>query len=175
MGTSASVVIGKVIRTPMGWVGAAARGGKLVAVSLPAETEVAALAGLGAECDLRAGDDLLARLAADLQRYFAGEKVDFSAYPVDLSDHPPFRRAALSAARTIPYGEVRSYRWLAEEAGNPRASRAAGQAMHHNPVPLVIPCHRVVGANGSLTGFGGGITMKRALLLLESAPLEEDR
>jgi methylated-DNA-[protein]-cysteine S-methyltransferase len=101
--------------------------------------------------------------------------VDFGGYPVDLSDHPPFRRAALAAARKIPYGEVRSYRWLAEAAGNPRASRAAGQAMHYNPAPLVIPCHRVVGASGALTGFGGGLAMKRALLTLEAAPLEEGK
>ena len=171
MDTSANAVIGKVIRTQMGWVGAAARGGKLVAISLPAESKAAALARLGGKCDLGAGDALLEQLAADLRRYFAGEKVGFTAYAVDLSGHPPFRRAALLAARTIPYGEVRSYRWLAGKAGNPRAFRAAGQAMHHNLVPLVIPCHRVVGANGSLTGFGGGIAMKRALLMLESTPL----
>ncbi len=175
MGTSASVVIGKVIRTPMGWVGAAARDGKLVAISLPTESEAAAIAGLSVECDPCAGDALLERLAADLRPYFAGERVDFSSYPVDLSGHPPFRRAALMAARTIAYGGVQSYRWLAGKAGNPRASRAAGQAMHHNPVPLVIPCHRVVGANGSLTGFGGGLAMKRALLMLEGAPLGEER
>jgi len=172
MATSATPATGKAIHTRMGWVAAAARGGKLVAVSLPAPTKEAALASLCVPCDLHARDPLLDRLAGDLHRYFSGEKADFSAYPVDLSDQPPFRAAALLAARRIPYGEVRSYRWLAEQAGNPLAARAAGQAMRCNPLPLVIPCHRVVGTGGSLTGFGGGLTMKRALLILESAPLQ---
>jgi methylated-DNA-[protein]-cysteine S-methyltransferase len=174
MGTSASAVIGKVIRTRMGWVGAATRDEKLVAVSLPVASKTTAVADLGMPCDLQKKSALLERLAAELPGYFAGERLDFTSYPVDLSSHPPFQRAALLAARTIPYGEVRSYRWLAEKAGSPRASRAAGQAMRNNPLPLVIPCHRVVGANGSLTGFGGGLAMKRALLLLESAPLGEE-
>jgi len=172
MDTETPAAIAQVIHTPMGWVAAAARDGRLVATSLPTRTKEAALGNLGVAGDLHPRDELLERLVADLHRYFAGEEVDFRLYPVDLSDQPPFRRTALLAARQIPYGEVRSYRWLAETAGNPCASRAAGQAMRYNPIPLVIPCHRVVGSTGSLTGFGGGLAMKRALLILESAPLQ---
>jgi methylated-DNA-[protein]-cysteine S-methyltransferase len=170
--SSANPVVGKVLHTRLGWVAAAAREGKLVAVSLPTKTEAAAVANLGLECDLHARADLLERLSADLHRYFSGERVDLSLHPVDLSGHPTFRVAALLVARRIPYGEVRSYQWVAAEAGNPLAARAAGQAMRCNPLPLVIPCHRVVGSGGLLTGFGGGLAMKRALLILESAPLQ---
>jgi methylated-DNA-[protein]-cysteine S-methyltransferase len=174
MGIKATSVTARTIQTPMGWVGAAARGGRLIAVTLPSESEAAAVGALRGKGSGE-GEALLERLAEDLRRYFAGERVDFSTYLVELSGHPPFRQAALRAARQIPYGEVRSYRWLAEAVGNPRAARAAGQAMRSNPIPLVIPCHRVVGANGALTGFGGGLAMKRALLTLEATRLEENR
>jgi len=117
-------------------------------------------------------DCLLASLADDLRRYFAGERVRLERYSVDLPRHPPFRRRALLAAREIRYGKVKTYGWIARRAGRPRAARAAGQAMSRNPIPLLIPCHRVIAAGGTLGGFGGGLEMKRALLRLEGIPCD---
>lgn len=160
---------GMLIRTSSGWLAARARRGRLVALSLPAPTKGAAVAACGAG-RLGKPDRLLLSLADELIRYFAGEAVTLGRYPVDLSAHPSFRRRALLAAKQIPYGEVRTYGWVASRAGRPRAGRAAGQAMSRNPIPLVIPCHRVIAAGGRLGGFGGGLEMKRALLQLEGMP-----
>jgi methylated-DNA-[protein]-cysteine S-methyltransferase len=153
------------VATPMGWIGAAARHGRLIALSLPVPTRKEALQECGGE--VGPADELLAALAKDLERYFAGKRVGFGRYPVDLSGQPQFRRRALLAARAIPYGQVRSYRWLAARAGSSKGARAAGQAMARNPIALVIPCHRVIASDGRLGGFGGGLGMKRALLEME--------
>lgn len=158
---------GCLVHTPMGWVGAIARANRLLHATLPRPTQEAALATCLLEVRFDRPTPLLLRLAEDLRRYFSGEVVDFTDYPVDIAHQSPFSRRVLLAARRIPYGEVRSYAWLARMARSPRAFRAAGQAMSRNPLPLVIPCHRVVRADGSLGGFGGGQRMKRALLLLE--------
>lgn len=101
-----------------------------------------------------------------LRAYFAGRTPVLDA-PLDLRGLPPFTSKVLDACHQIPYGRTATYGQLARRAGNPRAARAVGQAMHHNPIPIFIPCHRVLGADGSLTGFGGGLAMKRFLLALE--------
>ena len=102
--------------------------------------------------------------------YFAGKPTKF-AVDIDFTDHPPFREAVLRACRRIPYGKTASYADLARAVGKPRAARAVGTAMAHNPVPLVIPCHRVVRSDGSLGGFSTprGVKEKKRLLLLEGA------
>lgn len=166
-GAGPHALSGIIVQTPLGWVGAVARQGRILAMSLPMPARDAAASACGRDADFGRPDHLLASLADDLRRYFAGESVDLGRHPVDVSEHPPFRRRALLAARTIGYGEVRSYAWVAERAGRPRGARAAGQAMSRNPIPLVIPCHRVVATGGGLGGFGGGLDMKRALLELE--------
>ena len=100
-----------------------------------------------------------------LDAYFAGQR---KAFELRLVPHgTPFQLAVLAALQRIPYGETRSYAAIAEAVGNPRAVRAVGAANGRNPLPIVIPCHRVIGSNGSLTGFGGGIEAKRFLLALE--------
>jgi len=165
----------QVLDTPLGWVAAVARSGHLIATSLPQPTSEEAIAACGVEAAPGRADDLLAALAGDLRRYFDGQPVDLAMYPVDVAGLPPFHRRALLAARRISYGQVRTYGWLAKHAGRPRAARAAGQAMRTNPLPLVIPCHRVVGAGGALTGFGGGLALKRALLQLEGIRCRGDR
>jgi len=86
---------------------------------------------------------------------------------VDISDLTPFEQAALRAAAQIPPGEVRSYSWIAQVIGKPKAARAVGQAMARNPLPLLMPCHRVVDSNGDLHNYGYGIEMKARLLKLE--------
>ena len=147
----------------------------MVAVSLPAPTAEAARRGVCDDADFGLQDKVLPGLAEDLRRYFAGDRVDLRRHPIDLSELPPFCRRALLAARSIPYGQTRSYRWVARRAGSPAAARAAGQAMARNPIPLVVPCHRVLGAGGALTGFGGGLATKRALLELEGVRCDRTR
>ncbi|MEU5181510.1 methylated-DNA--[protein]-cysteine S-methyltransferase [Streptomyces longwoodensis] len=100
-----------------------------------------------------------------LEAYFAGRLTEFS---LELRLHgTPFQRSVWSALRAIPYGETRTYGQLAALLGQPTASRAVGLANGRNPVGIVVPCHRVVGANGDLTGYGGGLHRKRRLLDLE--------
>lgn len=104
-----------------------------------------------------------------LSAYFRGENISFSALPVDLGKVTIFRAEILKAIRAIPAGEVRSYGEIAEMAGVPRAARAIGGAMASNPIPIVIPCHRIVAADGKLTGFSaaGGVCFKKYLLSME--------
>ncbi len=87
---------------------------------------------------------------------------------LDTTGWTSFRTRVWNATRRIPYGQTRSYGRVAAVIGQPRACRAVGQALHRNPVPVIVPCHRVVGADSSLTGFGSGLALKRALLRLES-------
>jgi methylated-DNA-[protein]-cysteine S-methyltransferase len=101
-----------------------------------------------------------------LKEYFAGRRTEF-----DLPLAPEgtgFQKSVWRLLRDIPYGETISYGELARRLGNPKASRAVGAANGSNPLPIVVPCHRVIGANGKMTGFGGGIPVKEALLALES-------
>jgi len=109
---------------------------------------------------------ILRQAREELAEYFAGDRTFFSV-PVDLSKLPSFERAALEIASQIPYGEVRSYKWIAEQLGKPDAARAVGGAMAGNPVPLIVPCHRVVKADGGLGGYSFGLVQKEALLNLE--------
>jgi methylated-DNA-[protein]-cysteine S-methyltransferase len=100
-----------------------------------------------------------------LEAYFAGERTEFD---LDLElIGTPFQRRVWEALLTIPYGETRSYGEIAQQIGAPGASRAVGLANGHNPIGIIVPCHRVIGSNGSLTGYGGGLDRKRALLGLE--------
>lgn len=110
-------------------------------------------------------DDSFADAVAQLESYFAGELVRFDL-GLDLVG-TDFQRRVWAALLTIPYGETRSYGEIARQIGSPGASRAVGLANGHNPIGIVVPCHRVIGANGSLTGYGGGLDRKRALLDME--------
>jgi methylated-DNA-[protein]-cysteine S-methyltransferase len=104
-----------------------------------------------------------------LQRYFQGERTDFSDIPLDISSLAPFRQKVLCMIRTLAFGEIRSYGQVAELCGSPRAARAVGGALAANPIPVIIPCHRVVASTGRLTGFSapGGVLAKKVLLQLE--------
>jgi O-6-methylguanine DNA methyltransferase len=106
-------------------------------------------------------------LLAQLREYFRGRRRRFKV-SLDLRG-TTFQLRAWRALTKIPFGQTRTYQQLAQAAGSPQAFRAAGLACHDNPVAIVVPCHRVVGSNGSLTGFGGGLNLKRALLAHESA------
>jgi len=108
----------------------------------------------------------LAAVLEQLDEYFDGQRQEFTI-DVDLRLANGFRRTALEHLRTIPYGETESYAEVAEAAGSPRAMRAVGSACANNPVPLVIPCHRVVRSDGTLGGYGGGLKIKSTLLEME--------
>ena len=115
-----------------------------------------------------AGQDetpLLLEAERQLREYFSGSRRDFEL-PL-APQGSAFQRSVWRALTAIPYGEVRSYGSIAATIGNPRACRAVGMANHRNPLPILIPCHRVIGADGSLTGYGGGLDRKRFLLELE--------
>jgi methylated-DNA-[protein]-cysteine S-methyltransferase len=103
----------------------------------------------------------------ELDEYFEGRRREFDL-PVDLRGRSGFSRDILDRLARVPYGKVTTYGSLAAEAGNPRAARAVGTIMNRNPIPIVLPCHRVVGSTGSLVGYGGGLDRKRLLLDLES-------
>ena len=106
----------------------------------------------------------------ELDEYFDGKRRAFDI-PVDWSLSHGFREKVLRATARIPYGGVSSYQQMAARAGNPRASRAAGSALATNPIPIVVPCHRVLRTGGNLGGYGGGLPMKEALLKMEGVTL----
>jgi len=111
----------------------------------------------------------ITQLIADLRRYLAGERVDFTAVALDLSDVGAFHRRVYHAARAVGWGETMTYGELAQRAGSPGAARAVGQALSQNPITVVIPCHRVLASDGGLGGFSahGGVVAKEQLLALE--------
>ena len=110
-------------------------------------------------------DDAFSDAVEQLEAYFAGERQEFDL-ELDLVG-TTFQRRVWEALLTIPYGETRSYGQIATQIGSPGAFRAVGLANGHNPIGIIVPCHRVIGANGSLTGYGGGLERKRILLELE--------
>ena len=120
----------------------------------------------GAELNHADDCDLLRKCALELEMYFAGKLKEFTV-PLKLVG-TDFRKKCWQALRTIPYGETISYKELAIKVGNPKACRAVGGANHHNPIVIIVPCHRVIGTRGGLTGFGGGLDKKQMLLELES-------
>ncbi|MEZ5958625.1 MAG: methylated-DNA--[protein]-cysteine S-methyltransferase [Hyphomonadaceae bacterium] len=110
-------------------------------------------------------DKIIDQTRRELDQYFAGKLRDFKVKVAPQGTE--FQRKAWAALQTIPYGETRSYAQQAKAIGSPKATRAIGAANGRNPIPVIIPCHRVIGANGSLTGFGGGMERKQILLDLE--------
>lgn len=159
-----------VFYTAAGYVGVLASDSGLVRITLPHSLENEALNKLSissnAERTHRGLEDTVSRLRS----YFAGNPTDFTD-TLDFSSATGFRQAVWKAARLIPYGETRSYIWIARNIGKPDAARAVGQALGDNPFPVIVPCHRVVSADGKLGGFSGGLEMKRYLLGLEKAAI----
>jgi len=161
-----------VFETHLGWIACLATPAGLLKATLPCRSREAALEELGNEApDATWSPGAFRTVEAELKKYFAGKKPDFSGVTLDISSATPFRRKVWSAIQSIPYGETRSYAWIAQQAGKPGAARAAGQAVGDNPFAVVVPCHRVIGADGGLGGFGGGPDWKRKLLGLEGVAL----
>jgi methylated-DNA-[protein]-cysteine S-methyltransferase len=129
-------------------------------ISFPTETKARALA-----TDWRRNAEAFKTTIQQLQAYFAGELTEFSLNIVPRGTS--FQLLVWAALRQIPYGQTISYGELARDIGRPTASRAVGAANGSNPLPIVVPCHRVIGSTGKLTGFGGGLDTKAALLALE--------
>lgn len=115
---------------------------------------------------VKKNDSLLKYEIDILREYFHGKQVIFD-FPLDLSQGTPFHKKVWEKLREIPYGECRSYKWVAEQIGHPLATRAVGLANNKNPLPPIIPCHRVIGSDGSLTGYAFGIHIKKQLLEME--------
>jgi methylated-DNA-[protein]-cysteine S-methyltransferase len=161
------------LASPIGTVYAAVEGKKVIYLSFTCKSRnhfLAELSGLFLK-PVGGSDKSAQGLLLELHEYFEGKRKSFT-YSADLSGCTAFQKNALLAASQIPYGETRTYAWLAAQAGSPRAARAAGQAMAANPVPVIIPCHRVIASSGKLGGFAGGLCaleLKKRLLDLESA------
>lgn len=129
------------------------------------EGAVMALKMAGKEAEGKAPEGLALKVFRELDEYFQGRRKTFD-FPC-RTHGTAFQEKVWAALREIPYGETRSYRDIAEAIGHPKAYRAVGMANNANPLFIIIPCHRVIGADGSLTGYGGGLPMKKALLMLE--------
>jgi len=158
----------RVFDTEFGCMAIAATEEGLAALALPCASEVDTLFQLGNRMETaQCTDNLMPELVALLKRYFKGERIHFEV-KLDLSPSTDFQRRIWQAARHIPCGETRSYGWVAAQAGNPKAARAAGNAIGRNPIPVIIPCHRVIAGDGSIGGFSSGLDIKRRLLALES-------
>lgn len=142
--------------TPLGVMGLGEEAGAIVRLYLPGE---------GVPRIATHETPLLLEGRRQLAAYFAGERKEFDL-PLRATG-TPFREKVWAALREIPYGETISYGQLAAHIGQPKAVRAVGGANHHNPISILIPCHRVIGADGSLTGYGGGVALKKKLLELE--------
>ena len=159
-----------ILDTSWGWVGALGSPTGIRRTTLPMPTPNEALADLGPE-SRRAEEqpNAFQEFHQQLEEYLRGDRTDWDV-ALDLSGVSQFFQRAWAACRSIPAGETRSYGWLAAQAGSPGASRAAGQAMARNRIPLVIPCHRVIGSDGQLHGFGGaGLPLKARLLALDQS------
>jgi methylated-DNA-[protein]-cysteine S-methyltransferase len=178
------------VRTPCGWIGVAATAQGISRIILPQKDKKAALQCLqsgmarkahgrrvqapssGRLPDPSSGknrqNDYLNKVVRLLQAYFASECIVFDL-PIDTRCYTTFQKAVWKATSTIPFGETRSYAWIARAIQNPKSVRAVGQALGANPLPIIIPCHRVVSSSGALGGFGGGLLMKKKLLALETS------
>lgn len=168
----------KEITTPCGLLTLLCDGRALVAIRFGREADGEATTGTMQACpgaetrkkeipaqEVQTAQEVLAQAAREIGEYFEGERRVFTVPTAAAGT--PFQQAVWNALKKIPYGETRSYGEIARQIGHPRASRAVGQANNRNPLPIVVPCHRVIGASGALTGYAGGLDIKVRLLELE--------
>jgi O-6-methylguanine DNA methyltransferase len=158
-----------VFKTPWGWMGISETSQGIDAIVLPRGSRQAIESGLNAMASepCEAGDSMRLEAARrQLLDYLSGKRDTF-AVPLDLSRGTPFRRRVWRILQRVPYGKLRSYQWVASRVGGRRYARAVGNAVSANPLPIVIPCHRIVAQDSSLGGFSCGLPMKRKLLTLE--------
>ena len=164
-----------VCETRIGWMGLAMDDGAVCACTLPRtrrEDALEEMTAQGAREPARPSE--VGDLPERLRRYADGEAVDLGK-GVRIVTGTPFQRQVWQALIEIPRGETRSYAWVARRVGRPRAARAVGQAVGSNPLPVLVPCHRVLASDGSLGGYGGGLEMKEELLRLEGVSVPRRR
>ncbi|MEW6619345.1 MAG: methylated-DNA--[protein]-cysteine S-methyltransferase [bacterium] len=152
-----------IFKTKFGWMGLMASNIGLTRVILPQPDKKNILKMVQG---LVRDDKCFEKTKNSLMNYFEGKKVEFD-YPIDVRSATEFENKVWEVTCSIPYGEVRSYQFIAEKIGRPKAFRAVGQALKKNPLPIIIPCHRVIRSDGKSGGFLGGIEMKKNLLRLE--------
>ena len=153
--------------TKRGWISILGSKAGLRAVTLTQNTQQQAFDELGKQVNQAIlSPDFFIQVTEEFQHYYSGEKTAFNN-KLDFSKATLFQRLVWEATRLIPYGETRSYGWVANQIGKPHAARAVGQALNKNPFPIIVPCHRVIAGDGKLGGFGGGLEMKQKLLKLE--------
>ncbi|MCZ6677093.1 MAG: methylated-DNA--[protein]-cysteine S-methyltransferase [Candidatus Poribacteria bacterium] len=153
-------------KSPFGWVSVARSERGVARVSFGASTETDAENLLLGEIEATKSDAGLSEVVDLLTRYFNGNPVDFSLN-LDLETGTAFRKRVWQAARQIPHGEVRTYGWIAQQIHRSKSARAVGGAMGANPLPIIVPCHRVIRSDGGLGGYSGGLHWKQRLLTLE--------
>jgi len=157
-----------IFKTAIGWIGIIGSAKGLLHVTLPQTSKLDIIRILGFKLNqAELSNGRFKGTIKHLRAYFSGYKVEFYD-KLDLSDATHFQREVWQATKCIPYGETRSYSWVARQINRPQASRAVGQALRRNPLPIVIPCHRVVANDGGIGGFSSGQDMKRYLLNLET-------
>lgn len=154
--------------SPIGTILVASTGLGLCLVSINKEGRAGAFRELSLRPDYKPERDTRrhADIKADLKRYLKGERVEFKV-KIDISGGTDFQRMVWRTLCNIPYGETKSYKWLADLVGCPNGFRAVGQANGKNPIPIIIPCHRVINSDGSIGGYSGGIEIKKRLLEIE--------
>jgi len=166
-----------VFRTKLGWMGLVGNERGVQRIYLPEPSREDLEDRIKKEFpDGREGGHALAEAKRQILEYFDGGRKKFEM-PLDLSYATPFQQKVYQTMLAIPFGRVQTYRWLAEKIGNPKSLRAVGSANGKNRWPLVVPCHRIVGSDGRLTGFSapGGLDLKAELLRLEGVPVEKGR
>ncbi len=154
-------------KTDSGWVGMLISPAGIARLTPACNSEKKAVESLEIKPeDTRASFERFDETVCRLRDYYRGKPVVFPD-KLDLSSGTEFQQKVWNSCRAIPYGETRSYAWIAQQLGKPGASRAVGNALGRNPVTVIIPCHRVIASNGSIGGFTGGLPAKRRLLKLE--------
>lgn len=158
-----------IFQSSWGWMGLAESPKGIQAIVLPKRSKRAAESDLRAQTNGQCQQGASPRMESarrQLLDYLDGKRDTFDV-PLDLSQGTSFQRQVWRALQRVPYGKLRSYQWIAARVGGPQYARAVGNAVGANPLPIVIPCHRIVAQDASLGGFSGGLPMKRKLLSLE--------
>ena len=157
------------VDTPIGsiWLAATSRGLFRVALGCVDVEALCSFFKRESRIDFRRGGVTVERAAQELEEYMAGKRKRFTCQ-YDLRGFPQFSKRVWKVTRKIPFGEVRTYSWVANHVGDPYALRAVGRALSLNPLPIFIPCHRVVGESGWIGGYSGGLSVKKWLLYHES-------
>jgi methylated-DNA-[protein]-cysteine S-methyltransferase len=154
-------------KSRLGWISALSSSRGIVQTTFPQISRELSLSSLTLKtAEAASSSEQFNELISYFEDYFDGKKPIFKGI-LDLTQATDFQRIVWQTAMLIPYGETRSYTWIAHNMGRPLSCRAVGNALGKNPLPLIVPCHRVIKADDSLGGFGGGLDMKRFLLKLE--------